>query len=282
MEEIAQRNIVFDIEIITLIILVLGVASYALGRTAFKRELDQTSPFRWIDLILMFIPAFFFLMQPLLMVLIPVDKDLVKEGKKMGELFSALINLGFFLFIIILFYAILEWIRDIRIVDAFGLKKLPLPFILLISILVGISSMIFCGAFLGWASKEFLSGVFTSFQEQDVVKDFRESSSGSLLVLKIGMACVAAPLAEELIFRGYIYGTLKRFTSPVFGAVISAGLFAAAHGSLPALFPLWGLAIILVISYEVTKCLWVPIGIHAFFNAANIILMLNFDSLSKQ
>ena len=39
--------------------------------------------------------------------------------------------------------------------------------------------------------------------------------------------------------------------------------------------PLWAFAVFLTIAYEITGCLWVPVGIHAFFNLANVILLLN-------
>ncbi len=273
MEEIAQRNIVFDFEMITLAALALGLAVYALGRRFFNRELDHSSPFEKIDLVLMLLPSFLFILTPVIQLYLPLEGEAKTETGGSAELLSSLMNLGYFAFVIIFTYAILEWIRDIRIKEVFGLDRLRLPQIILITLLGGIASQLICGNVLGGYSQEFLTGIFSDLKEQAPVKSFRDSSSIFSLVLKIGMACVAAPLAEEFIFRGYIYGTVKRFTSPVFAAVISSALFAAAHGNLPALFPLWSLAILLVISYESTKCLWVPIGIHAFFNAIMIIGM---------
>ncbi len=273
MEEIAQRNIVFDFEIITLMTLVLGLAIYALGRKFLNRRLDHSSPFEKIDLVLMLLPAFLFLWVSLYMPFAELPKPQEEPVPKAVDILTILFNLGYFGVAFLLTYAILEWVRDIRIRDIFGLDRLRAPEIIVITLLGGIASLLICGAFLGAISQEFLSGVFSNLEEQAPVKSFRETSSNFSLALKIGTACVAAPLAEEFIFRGYIYGTVKKFTSPVFSAVISSALFAAAHGNLSALFPLWGLAILLVISYESTKCLWVPVGIHAFFNAIMIIGM---------
>lgn len=275
MEEIAQRNIVFDFEIITFLVLGFGLIAFFFVRKFTSQKLDpSTSPFRGIDLVLMFIPAFLFLLMPLLQVFFPLESESKSGSEKLGETMSNIINLGYFGFVLMLTYAILEWIRDIRIVDVFGLKRLSFPVIIMISILGGFASILVCGALLGALSEGFLNEVFSELKKQDPVKAFQNSSSGISLAMKIGMACVAAPIAEELLFRGYIYGAVKRFTSPVFAAVVSSALFAVAHGNLGALFPLWGLAILLVISYEVTKCLWVPIGIHAFFNGIMITAML--------
>jgi len=273
MEETVQRNIVFDFEIISFLVLGLGLIAYSVGRKYFKRELDQSSPFRAIDLLLMFLPAVIFLIMPVIQLYLPLERDTEAGPERIGEFASNLVNLGCFAFVVMFTYAILEWIRNIRIVEAFGLKRLSPPVIILIAIFGGIASIYICGNLVGNFSQDYLSGIFSELKVQDPVKAFKESASSASLVVKIVLACVAAPLAEELIFRGYIYGAVKRFTSPVFAAVVSGALFAAAHGNLGALIPLWSLAILLVISYEWTKCLWVPIGIHAFFNAMMIIAM---------
>ena len=106
---------------------------------------------------------------------------------------------------------------------------------------------------------------------------FQESNSVVHLVLSIVMACIAAPVVEEFLFRGYMYGTLRRLTNPVFAAVVIGALFAVVHGNLPALLPLWVFSILLSFAYEMTRCLWVPVGMHVFFNVANIVLMLMPD-----
>jgi membrane protease YdiL (CAAX protease family) len=87
-------------------------------------------------------------------------------------------------------------------------------------------------------------------------------------------ACLVAPLVEELVFRGYFYGIMKRYTGTMFAAFVTSAIFAVAHQSLLALLPLWGFALFLTFFYETSRCLWVPIGIHALFNAINVVLIL--------
>jgi membrane protease YdiL (CAAX protease family) len=131
---------------------------------------------------------------------------------------------------------------------------------------------------VGGISNTYLEGVFGELEVQEPVKMFQESKSIVHLSLSIIMACIAAPVVEEFLFRGYMYGTVKRLTNPVFAAVIIGGLFAVVHGNLPALLPLWVFSILLCLAYELTRCLWVPVGMHVFFNAANIVLMLMPES----
>lgn len=138
----------------------------------------------------------------------------------------------------------------------------------------GVASLVICAWAVGEFSTSYLEGIFGELEVQEPVKMFQESDSLMHLSLSILMACVAAPVVEEFLFRGYMYGTLRRLTNPVFAAVIIGGLFAVVHGNLPALLPLWVFSLLLSIVYEVTRCLWVPVGMHIFFNAANIVLML--------
>ena len=50
-------------------------------------------------------------------------------------------------------------------------------------------------------------------------------------------ACVGAPLAEEIVFRGYLQGALQR-TLPTWAAIaITAAVFGAVHG-LPCALPI--------------------------------------------
>ena len=95
--------------------------------------------------------------------------------------------------------------------------------------------------------------------------------------LKIAIALSAiifAPLIEEVIFRGYLYPVIKRFSHPIFSCVITSLLFAVIHSNLEGLIPLFLLAIVLTIFYEISKSIWVPILMHACFNGVNTISIL--------
>ncbi len=121
----------------------------------------------------------------------------------------------------------------------------------------------------------FFEGIFgEEIGEQAAVQNMRESTDWVLRVLLILNACLVAPLVEELVFRGYFYGILKRYTGAMFSAFITGAIFAVAHQSLLALIPLWGFALFLTLFYESSRSLWVPIGIHAVFNTVNVVLIL--------
>jgi membrane protease YdiL (CAAX protease family) len=56
--------------------------------------------------------------------------------------------------------------------------------------------------------------------------------------------------------------------------VCSALIFAAAHGSLAALLPLFVFGCVLAFLYEKTGSLWAPIAVHALFNGATVLVQL--------
>lgn len=86
----------------------------------------------------------------------------------------------------------------------------------------------------------------------------------SYFIVGVGLA----PVAEELYFRGYLFGWLRRFGSVV-AVIVSSLIFVAAHPSLqpvPVTQLIGGL--VFAISYEIEKNLMVPIMIHGLGNAA--------------
>lgn len=92
----------------------------------------------------------------------------------------------------------------------------------------------------------------------------------------IAMATIVAPIAEEFIFRGYLYGVMRRFLGRIPGIMISSILFAAMHLHLPSMPGLTVLAVMLCLLYERTGSLWSNIIVHATFNTISIVMLLIF------
>lgn len=282
MDELASKQVLLDFEIIILLTLLVGVGATALVRKFRRGAENRPAPdFDGYDLALMFFPALLFLLNPLLEVLM-TGAELESEAPEaeagaepLGSLTNIFVNIAYFVFVGVMTYGIIEWIRNRRVVDLFGLDRLGLARILLYAIGGGFAALLICAWGIGSLSQGFLDRIFTDLSAQETVEALQGSDSRLQILLSIVMACVAAPVVEELLFRGYMYGAVKEATNPIFSAVVVGGLFAVVHGNLPALLPLWAFSIFLVIAYEWSRSLWVPIGMHAFFNASNIVLMLD-------
>ncbi len=109
---------------------------------------------------------------------------------------------------------------------------------------------------------------------QDAVRLLQNSNDPVILGLMGFAAVFVAPVCEEIIFRGYFYPAAKKFAGPWVAAICSALVFAAAHGNLAALLPLFILALVLVVLYEKTGSLWAPIGVHFCFNGATVLIQV--------
>ncbi len=82
------------------------------------------------------------------------------------------------------------------------------------------------------------------------------------------------PLAEEIFFRGILYGFFRRWGIPA-AVILSTLLFVLSHTSGPAI-PVTQLigGILFAVAYEIEKNLLVPIIIHVLGNLAIFTLAL--------
>ncbi len=179
------------------------------------------------------------------------------------------------LFLVMIVLVTVQWVGGRDPIEVFGLKRITFSKCLMwvvLGLLLLVPAMLYSSE---WVRSEWLEPIFGEMKEQEVVDSMKNAEGLGLKVGLIVSACIAAPVVEELVFRGYIYGVLKKFTNPLFAMVVAGALFAVVHMNLPALLPLWILAVLLTLSYELSGSLWVPIGIHAGFNTFSVVAMLN-------
>lgn len=101
----------------------------------------------------------------------------------------------------------------------------------------------------------------TVLEEQDPV---------ALLVFFL-TAAVAAPLFEEVLFRGFLLPSLTRYL-PVGGAIVlSSFIFATAHLSVSEILPLTVLGMILGLVYTRSRNLLSPMVLHSAWNSVTML-----------
>jgi len=116
---------------------------------------------------------------------------------------------------------------------------------------------------------------------QGIVELFNASQTIEQRIMIIVLAVAIAPMAEEFVFRFFLYGVLKRYFGRFAGLTISALLFAAVHAHLPSFAPLFVLAACFTIAYEWSGSILVPMAMHCVFNSLTLIA-LAFPQLSQQ
>lgn len=77
---------------------------------------------------------------------------------------------------------------------------------------------------------------------------------------------VVAPIAEEVIFRGYLFGKLRKYAAVWVSVVLSSALFAVAHLQFNVALDTFALGIVLALLRVKTGSIWMSIALHALKN----------------
>lgn len=105
--------------------------------------------------------------------------------------------------------------------------------------------------------------------QPEVLPLFGGGIGGLLIALFLGG--VVAPLAEEVLFRGFVYTGLRSAWGVGWALVISSLIFAVIHGFAGVIPPIFVMAIILALTYEYTGSLWPAVAVHAAVNSFSFI-----------
>lgn len=109
---------------------------------------------------------------------------------------------------------------------------------------------------------------------QPVIRFFTDHDYAlALRVYFLLIGIVAAPFAEEILFRGILLPWIARRVGAVAAAVIVSALFGGLHFNLTSFPALMAFGLVLAVAYFRSGALLVPITAHALFNAVNIVLL---------
>ncbi len=135
------------------------------------------------------------------------------------------------------------------------------------------------GPFVGWMLVAFVAfnafgalyGELAGIGPQEELPDALGADGGVVaLVAAAFLVTVVAPFAEELFFRGYVFGALRNWKGMWVGAVLTGLVFGAIHlGSAPDVLYIPLLAVfgfILCLLYVKTRSLYPCIVLHAINN----------------
>jgi membrane protease YdiL (CAAX protease family) len=154
--------------------------------------------------------------------------------------------------------------------DALGLRLTPL------------------GSALGWAAAAYgafwlanllVLLIFGSPEEQSLVEDLRREQSVAVLAGYGVLVCLAAPLAEELFFRGFLFPLLGSRIGVVWGMLVTGGVFSLVHATgspVEALIVLFVLGVGLCAVAYLTRSILPCIGLHALNNAISFSATRDF------
>lgn len=142
----------------------------------------------------------------------------------------------------------------------------------------GLARRIGLGLLVFWAALPVVFGLLFALQLLGL--EGQQSDVGWLLARRAGwqvlalFAVLAAPAAEEVVFRGLLYGALRRVRGPRFALVFTSALFGLVHAPPVVWAPLAVLGVFLGWLVEATGSLVPSVVAHLAFNGLMVGQML--------
>lgn len=157
----------------------------------------------------------------------------------------------------------------IRGLTAFGFRPAK-PRQVVVGALLGLASYVL-GALL-----VVLYVVVTGAEVQNVQTSYQAAAAASWVSLALALVAgaVVTPLGEEAFFRGVIAnGLLTRYRAWV-GVVLSAAIFAVAHGINPVLPIAFVVGLFTALLFRWSGSIWPGVALHGVNNAAALLVPL--------
>lgn len=113
--------------------------------------------------------------------------------------------------------------------------------------------------------------------DQEIVAWMKAGLRNSPCLTVIGIS-IAAPVGEEILFRGLLFGCLKRWLRPGWVIVLTAVVFALAHFQLIFMLPLLGVGLVLGYARQKSGGLALPMFIHSLNNSLALLVLVTNSS----
>lgn len=125
------------------------------------------------------------------------------------------------------------------------------------------------GAAIGFNGLVSLSGIA---KYSKVYNELSKMVYNGNIFIQILAAAIAAPIVEELLFRGLIYKRLRYHLSSTWCILISAAVFGLIHGNIVQFVYAFLVGTLLAYVYEKFKTIWAPILIHGMANLSSVLI----------
>ncbi|RYX78358.1 CPBP family intramembrane metalloprotease [bacterium] len=110
----------------------------------------------------------------------------------------------------------------------------------------------------------YLVPAFPADQVQDV--GFSSLGDRTSYILAFTTLVIIAPIAEEVLFRGYLYGKLRGAVPIWIAAIVTSIVFGAIHGQWNVAVDVFALSLILCSLREITGSIWAGVLLHMLKN----------------
>jgi membrane protease YdiL (CAAX protease family) len=118
-------------------------------------------------------------------------------------------------------------------------------------------------------------------EQQDIINNVLSEDSLGVLAFMVFFGVLAAPIVEELIFRGFLQSAV-RITCDKLQAVLTSGfVFALIHWNAHVFLQIFILGLLLAYLFEITGSLVAPITVHICHNTATLAFLISYKHILK-
>lgn len=164
--------------------------------------------------------------------------------------------------ITLLLIALIFLASDYGIKDRINIKKIPIKEYLNIFVLgIGVTILLL-----------FLSGILTKIIPSygEVVNQLNVASKSALQLV---IAIILIPIYEEIVFRGIIFGYLRKNFNIIVAILVQALIFGIMHLNLVQGIYTFILGIVLALIYMYSDSILGNITVHIIFNLLGVLIM---------
>ncbi len=183
------------------------------------------------------------------------EMDMDKYMQLMSENMSLIIIISDLLALLV--YLVVTLIRKKNIIREISLNKMK-P--------VGVVPIVIMGISFNFLIMMLISCLPFSEAMQESYLESSSLITGSVGILGWFSTVLIAPIAEEVVFRGFIYSRLKEGTGIIAAVILTSLLFGLMHGTVIWATYAFVLSLMLIFVSERFHSLWASIILHISFN----------------
>ncbi len=114
-------------------------------------------------------------------------------------------------------------------------------------------------------------------EQQNIINNILSENSSGVFAFMIFFGIIVAPIAEELLFRGFMQPALRITYGKLQTVLISGFVFALIHWNAQVFLQIFILGLLLAYLFETTGSLVAPITVHVCHNTATLALLISYN-----
>jgi len=186
------------------------------------------------------------------------------------NVFNAVLAAAVYLLTLLIVIGVPWLVRRVRTTrEDIGLTRLP-SWMDIVLPLPGFVIYFFVAAILAYIASVTFPG-FNADQVQET--GFSQLTNNFEYILAFVTLIIVAPLAEEVLFRGYLYGWLRKKMPIWLAMLLTSALFGFLHGQWNVGINVFALSLVLCSLREVTGSIWAGILLHMLKNGLAFYLL---------